>query len=214
MSDAMTAGGAGDELAEIDTAPAEVEVDESKSAPADRESTGPFDITEVPAMRPYVDFGGVKVAPREGLQLRLDVEEASKRVVAISLDLAGSTLQVQAFSAPRSTGLWHGIRAQSTEQLTGQGAAVEEREGAFGPELWVTRAVAEPAGATQLVRLLGVDGPRWMLRGVVTGQATSDDEAAAQIDEVFRDLVVVRGDQPMPPRELLALRVPAGSAQA
>ena len=51
------------------------EVDDSKSAPEDRAAKGPFDVSEVPAMRPYVDFGGIKVAPREGLQLRLEVDE-------------------------------------------------------------------------------------------------------------------------------------------
>ena len=36
--------------------------------------------------------------------LRLEVEEQTKRIVAVGLDYAGSTLQVQAFAAPRSTG--------------------------------------------------------------------------------------------------------------
>ena len=38
--------------------------------------------------RPYVDLGGVKILPREGLHLRLEIEEGSKRVVAVGLDYA------------------------------------------------------------------------------------------------------------------------------
>ena len=86
---------ASDEL-ELAQSEAAIEVDSSKSAPEDRETAGPFDIVEVPTMRPYVDFGGIKVAPREGLQLRLEVDERAKRVVAVTLDFEGSLLQVQA----------------------------------------------------------------------------------------------------------------------
>src|SRR3978361_2492107 len=86
-------------------------VEWEKSAPADREIDGPLDESEANPVRPYVDLGGVKIVPREGLHLRLEVEEGSKRVVAVGLDFAKSTLQVQPFAAPRSSGLWHEIRA-------------------------------------------------------------------------------------------------------
>lgn len=192
--------------------PSAPEYDESKSGPQDRETEGPFDVAEVPALRPYVDLGSIKVAPREGLQMRLDVEESTQRIVAVSLDYAGSTLQVQAFSAPKSTGLWHEIRAQLSAQLVAQGATVEEREGALGLELLAALPVTqERGGGTTAVRFIGVDGPRWVLRGVITGVGAADSEAAAKIESLYRELVVVRGDSPMPPRELLALRVPAGA---
>ena len=61
---------------------------------------------------------------------------------------------------------------------------------------------------------LGVDGPRWLLRGVIMGKATVDAGARARIDQLFRETVVVRGDQPMPPSELLVLTMPAGVPQA
>lgn len=189
--------------------------DDSKSTPEDRETAGPFDITEVPAMRPYVDLGGIKVAPREGQQLRLDVEESTKRILAVSLDYLNSTLQVQAFSSPRSTGLWHHFRAQIAQQLGAQGAQVTEREGALGPELLAELPIpAERGGGTHPVRFIGVDGPRWTLRGVITGQANQDEAVARQLEELYRSLVVVRGEQPMPPMELLALRVPAGTERS
>ena len=203
---------AADELAVSEPAPAEI--DESKSAPADRAQAGPFDVSEVPSMRPYVDLGGIKVAPREGLQMRLDVDERAKRVVAVSLTYAESMLQVQAFSAPKSLGLWHQVRSEITQQMTAQGARISDAMGDLGPELVVaTKVPAEQGGGVREVRFIGVDGPRWLLRGVVMGKATRDDEARAKINELFRDLVVVRGDQPMPPSELLQLQVPPGVAQ-
>lgn len=184
----------------------------AKSAPADRHTNGPFDVTEVPAIRPYVDFGSLKILPREGLAIRIDLEEATKRLVALSLDIAGSTLQLQAFSAPKSSGVWNATRSQIGQQLTDQGAQVEEHEGEFGLELLAN--VVSPETGLRKLRFIGVDGPRWFLRGVITGAAVSEPSAAATVEDVFRSVVVVRGDIPMPPRELLPLVVPAGADSA
>lgn len=186
--------------------------EQAKSAPADRETTGPLDESEANAVRPYIDLGGVKIIPREGLQVRLEVEEGSKRVVAVGLDLAGSTLQVQPFAAPRSRGLWHEIRAQIAEQIAKQGGRTSLTVGPFGPELLAQIPVAAPGqpASTRLARFIGVDGPRWFLRGVIAGHAATDRAAAADIEGVFRSVVVVRGNTPMPPRDLIPLHVPQG----
>ena len=74
----------------------------SKSAPENRATEGPFDDSEANPVRPYIDLGGIKILPREGLNLRLEVEEQSKRIVAVGLDYADSSLQVLPFAAPRS----------------------------------------------------------------------------------------------------------------
>ncbi len=187
-----------------------------KAAPADREDSGPFDESEVNPVRPYIDLGGLKVLPREGLNLRLEVEEKTKRIVAVGLDYEESTLQVQPFAAPRSSGLWDETRDQLREQVKGQGGRVEERDGPLGPELLaeVPTADAENGKARRIARFVGVDGPRWFLRGVIGGSGASDPEAAARVEDLFRSLVVVRGQNPMPPRDLIPLKMPstAGSA--
>jgi hypothetical protein len=187
----------------------------AKSAPQDRDVEGPLDESEANPVRPYVDLGGVKILPREGLHLRLEIEEGSKRVVAIGLDYAGSTLQVQPFAAPRSSGLWHEIRTQIADQIAKQGGSTTPREGPFGPELVAEIPVAAgqgPSGTTRLARFIGVDGPRWFLRGVIAGEGAINPEAAAQIEDLFRSIVVVRGASPMPPRDLIPLRMPATPA--
>lgn len=185
-------------------------IEQGKSAPADRATAGPFDESEANAVRPYVDLGGIKLLPREGLQLRLEIEEGSKRVVAVGLDYAGSSLQVQPFAAPRSTGLWHEIRQQIAEQIAKQGGTTKLTAGAFGPELLaeIPASAAGEAGSRRLARFVGVDGPRWFLRGVIAGDGVVDPEAAARIEELFRSIVVVRGNTPMPPRDLIPLTMP------
>lgn len=181
-----------------------------KSAPIDREVAGPFDETEASGVRPYVDLGSIKLIPREGLNLRLEVEEGSGRVVAVALDFAGSTLQVQPFASTRSTGLWNEIRANLAEQITGQGGAIREIDGPLGTELVGRIPVMQDGKQSfQDARFIGVDGPRWFLRGVIAGPAVTEAAAYSQMLELFRDIVVVRGQSPLPPRELLPLKVPA-----
>lgn len=186
------------------------EIETPKSAPADREVNGPLDESEANAVRPYVDLGGVKILPRPELQLRLEVEEGSKRVVAVGLDYAGSTLQIQPFAAPRSSGLWHEIRAQIVEQISKQGGSTRVVDGPFGPEVQAEIPVAgDASGTTRLARFIGVDGPRWFLRGVIAGDGAVKPDAAAQVEDLFRSIVVVRGTTPMPPRDLIPLHMPA-----
>jgi hypothetical protein len=182
-----------------------------KSAPADRATAGPLDEGEANAVRPYVDLGGVKILPRPELHLRLEVEEGSQRVVAVGLDYAGSTLQVQPFAAPRSSGLWHEIRQQIVDQIQKQGGTTRVVDGVFGPE--VLAEVPAQQGGKRLARFVGVDGPRWFLRGVIAGEGAANAEAAAKVEDLFRSIVVVRGTTPMPPRDLIPLHMPAAGPQ-
>ncbi|QYH36068.1 DUF3710 domain-containing protein [Salinibacterium sp. M195] len=184
--------------------------DQPKSAPENRASEGPLDESEANAVRPYVDLGGVKILPRQELHLRLEIEEASKRVVAVGLDYAGSTLQIQPFAAPRSSGLWHEIRQQIIDQVHAQGGTTKVADGTFGPEVFAEIPVAGgKPDEKRIARFVGVDGPRWFLRGVIAGEALTSAEAATKIDDLFRSIVVVRGNTPMPPRDLIPLHVPA-----
>ena len=177
-----------------------------KSAPENREATGPFDVAEVSPVQPFIDLGSIKVTPRVGLQLRLDVDDTTKRVVAATLDCDGSTLQVQAFAAPRNEGLWHEIREQVVAQVSKQGGSVEQVEGPFGLEVRATLPTAD--GTRRPVRFIGVDGPKWFLRGVISGKGADEPDNALAIEEVYRSIVVNRGQEALPPRELLPLRVP------
>ena len=187
----------------------------SKSAPLNRATDGPFDDSEANPVRPYIDLGGIKILPREGLNLRLEVEEQSKRIVAVGLDYADSSLQVQPFAAPRSGGLWDETRVQLRDQVKAQGGRVEEREGALGKELLAeVPATAAEGSGLRLARFVGIDGPRWFLRGVIGGAGASDPEAAAKIEDLFRSIVVVRGGSPMPPRDLIPLKMPATPGSA
>lgn len=196
--------------AETDELSAQAETAEEALDSSGRRSNGPFDESEISSRDGYVDLGALLITPSEGLQLRLEVEEATQRVVAVTLDLNGSSLQLQAFAAPKSEGLWDEIREQIGQSVGVQGGQVEEVEGTFGTELVAKLPAGLPDGSQgyRVARFIGVDGPRWFLRGVLGGAAALERPAAEPLETLFRQVVVIRGDSPMPPRDLLQLRLP------
>ena len=186
----------------------------SKSAPVDRVQAGPFDVSEVSSVSQYIDFGSIRVPASENLQFRLEVEEATKRIVAITIDSGESSLQLQAFAAPKHEGLWHEIRSQIGQALLQQGAEIKEGIGTLGHEIASRQPISDDSGEIvghKLARFVGVDGPRWFLRGVISGAALNDPIAAGEIENLFRHVVVNRGETPLPPRDLLPLTVPGGA---
>jgi hypothetical protein len=165
-------------------------------------------------VRPYIDFGSLRIPSRENLQMRLEVEESTQRIVAVSMDYEGSSLQLQAFAAPKNEGIWHEIRGQMRQSIIGQGGEIEERIGSFGPELLAKIPLNDESGKKtghRLARFIGVDGPKWFLRGVIGGAAITDPMAAAEIDDLFRSVTIRRDTAPLPPGDLLPLQVPGGT---
>lgn len=171
---------------------------------------GPWDSGEVDGRGRRIDLGPLWLPGREGMELRMEVEKSTKLVTAAAVSLNGSALQVQVFAAPRKEGIWDDIRAEIGESVTKQGGSVDDLPGPFGRELLARLPVRTPEGRTghRPARFIGHDGPRWFLRGVLTGKAAVDPEAARELEDVFADVVVVRGTEPRVPRELLALTVP------
>lgn len=217
--DDLPAGGegvAGDAAAPAAPTASAVPAGHVSSADYDRTVLGPFDVSEQNTDSGYIDLGALRIKAAEGLQLRLEVEERSKRVIAVTLDLGGSTLQLQAFAAPKTEGLWDEIREQIGVSVGSQGGTVEERPGRLGTELLAKLPAQLPDGQAgyRVARFAGINGPRWFLRGVFGGPAALEQNAAAPIESLFRDVVVVRGDHPLPPRELLQLKLPKDAAAA
>jgi hypothetical protein len=119
-------------------------------------------------------------------------------------------VQLQVFAAPRTIGVWSDIRTEIADSITAQGGKAEVVDGPLGRELAATIAAPGPDGRPvhNVVRFMGVDGPRWFLRAVVSGPAATDAAKAAPLVEVVRSTIVVRDDEARPPREALPLRIP------
>ncbi len=186
-----------------------VDVQQEEDGPAER-TRGPWDVSEVGGRGRRVDLGALWLPPREGMQLRMEIDKKSSIVTGAAAALNGSALQVQVFAAPRTEGIWDEIRSEIAESVTKQGGSVDDLPGPFGRELLARLPVRTPEGRTghRAVRFIGYDGPRWFLRGVLSGRAAIDPEDAKALEEVFADVVVLRGTEPRVPRDLLPLTVP------
>jgi hypothetical protein len=183
-------------------------------APKSERPDGPWDISEVQEPRiGRIDLGSLLVPTAPGAALRVDVDKASGRVVAVTIVIGDSALQLQAFAAPRSEGVWPEIRGEIRAGLQAQRGTCQEVEGPFGTELRVRMPVALPEGKEgfQPLRFLGVDGPRWFLRGAMSGRAALDPDVAGDLEALFRRVVVIRGGEAKPPREPLVLTLPSGT---
>ena len=191
---------------EVDELDEVVEVD---AEPFER-TGGPWDADEVSDDITRVDLGAVRLPGVQGMELRMEIDKATDTVSAASILLDGSSLQVQAFAAPRTDGIWDEIRAEIAESVTQQGGSVDDLPGPFGRELLARLPIRTPEGRTghRPARFIGADGPRWFVRGVLTGRAAVDPAAAAPLEKVFADIVVVRGTDARAPRDLLTLTLP------
>ncbi|TXR51782.1 DUF3710 domain-containing protein [Quadrisphaera setariae] len=177
---------------------------------------GPFDVTEVDDELPRVDLGALRLPGVPGMELRLEVEDGTRRVVAATVALSGSTAQLQAFAAPRTQGIWGEVRSEIAASLASSGGVSQEVPGPYGTELVAQVPTRLPDGRVMAspARFVGVDGPRWFLRAVLSGPAAVDAEAAAPLEALLRGAVVVRGSEAMAPRDLLPLKLPQAPAGA
>ena len=172
---------------------------------------GPFDSSEVDLEGDgRLDLGSLRIQGVPGMELRLEIDEAANQVVGATAVIGDSAVQIQAFAAPRTMGIWDDIRTEIAESILAQGGTADEARGPFGIELRTRMPSAGPDGRTVFApaRFAGVDGPRWFLRAVFSGRAAIEDEAAAPLLDVVRSTVVVRGDGAMAPREMLVLKLP------
>jgi hypothetical protein len=178
-------------------------------------ASGPWDGAAAYPDRERMDFGSLLIPATEGVDIQINM--ADEQGVWIAVVRGESGLQLQAFAAPKTSGLWNEVRQEIAEEVAHSGGDSEEVEGPFGLELHarVNPAVeGQPPQQLQPVRFLGVDGPRWFLRGVISGPAARRDQLARPFEEVFANVVVVRGDHPAPPRDLLEIRLPEEARQA
>jgi hypothetical protein len=178
-------------------------------------AVGPWDAAE-----PYsahierVDLGSLRVPVFEGLDIQLVFAEQHGAWIVVRHE--ASELQLQAFAAPKSDSLWDEVRGDIAAEIGGGGGVTTERAGPFGIEL-LARVPAEPdapRSGLKPVRFVGIDGPRWFLRALFSGPAAEIAAAAAPLEALLQEVVVVRGDHPVAPKDLLELRLPPDAAKA
>jgi len=189
------------------------EPEETPAEPTPESAHGPWDVEDKPDLEGRIDLGAVRVPARPGMQIRVELDRGTRAPVSLTMTQGGSALQLQVFAAPRSASLWDEVRPELSESVTDRGGTCDDVPGEFGRELIAKLPVTTQGGmGMRAVRFVGVDGPRWMIRGAFSGKAALDPDEAAPLEGVLRDVVVVRGSQARPPREVLTLTLP-GTAE-
>jgi hypothetical protein len=177
---------------------------------------GPWDSAEVDLSEEdpnRIDLGGLIVTGRPGLELRLQVDESTQQVAGVLLIGREGAVELRPFAAPRNDDIWDDIRKKIAAETARRGGTASEADGPFGKELRVAMPVTTPEGkaATQPSRVLGIGGPRWLLRATFLGKPAVEPDPEHEIESALRDVVVVRGSSPMAPGEPLPIVMPANA---
>jgi hypothetical protein len=169
---------------------------------------GPFDSEELTPEDGVerVDLGSLLIAPEPNRELRLQVDEASGSVQSVVLAGPDGALELRAFAAPRNGDLWSESRPKIAAEVAQSGGTTSERQGPWGTELICQ--VGQRSGGPQLTRVVGINGPRWMLRCSLLGAAAAKPDDAKEWEDSIRRVAVHRGSHAMPVGEALPVVMP------
>ncbi len=177
-------------------APAESDLDENDDG-------GPFDIEDFDnpddAALARLDLGSVLVPMPPAGQIQVELNEVGVPS-AVWVVTPHGRFTIAAYAAPKSPGLWREVASELADSLRKDNARVSIEDGPWGREV-----VGTGAG---VVRFIGVDGYRWMIRCVVNGAPEAMPNLVAEAREALADTVVRRGDTPMPVRTPLPVQLP------
>ena len=173
-------------------------------APVADDADGPFDIEDFDddaavAAEGRLDLGSVLVPLPPAAQLQVELTETGVPS-AVWVVTANGRFTIAAYAAPKTGGLWREVAGELAESLRNDGASVTIQDGRWGREVVGT--------ATGVVRFIGVDGYRWMIRCVVNGSVETIDALTEEAREALVDTVIRRGDTPLPVRTPLPVELP------
>jgi hypothetical protein len=164
---------------------------------------GPFDIEDfddpAAALAGRLDLGSVLLPMPESAQLQVELTD-SGIPSAVWVVTANGRFTIAAYAAPKTGKLWREVAGELADSLRKDGARVSIQDGRWGREV--------VGAATGVVRFIGIDGYRWMIRCVVNGSPESIDALTNEALEALVDTVVRRGDTPLPVRTPLPVTLP------
>ena len=164
---------------------------------------GPFDIEDfddpAEAAEARLDLGSVLVPMPAAGQVQVELNEVGVPS-AVWVVTPHGRFTIAAYAAPKSPGLWREVAGELADSLRKDNARVSIEDGPWGREV-----VGTGAG---VVRFIGVDGYRWMIRCVVNGAPEAMENLVAEAREALSDTVVRRGDTPLPVRTPLQVQLP------
>jgi uncharacterized protein DUF3710 len=176
---------------------------------------GPFDIDDFDdpstAEGGRLNLGSVLIPMPEAGQVQVELTEMGVPS-AVWVVTPNGRFTVAAYAAPKTAGLWREVAAELAESLRKDVAKVSIEDGSWGREV-VGVAESEQGQPPGVVRFIGVDGYRWMIRCVVNGPQDKIVALAAEARNALADTVVRRGETPLPVRTPLPVQLPDPMAE-
>lgn len=196
-------------------AEAEETVDPEIADPADADpapTNGPYDADALADDDGVarMDLGALLIPPAEGIEVRIQVDEKTDQVQSVLLAGEEGAVELRAFAASRNGDLWGEVRPRLAADFAQRGGTASEQTGRFGPEVHgrLTVKTADGRTGTQVSRIIGVNGPRWMLRATLLGKPAVEPESAGPWEDLIAAIAVRRGSQAMPPGAELPVTLP------
>ncbi len=184
------------------------QADDEQGSEDAAELEGPFDIEDFddPALAELarLDLGSVLIPMPEAGQLQVELTETGVPS-AVWVVTANGRFTIAAYAAPKTGGLWREVAGELAESLRKDSAKVSIKDGPWGREV-----VGTAAG---VVRFIGVDGYRWMIRCVINGSHETMEALEQEARAALADTVVRRGATPLPVRTPLTVELPEPMAQ-
>ncbi|MGB9307798.1 MAG: DUF3710 domain-containing protein [Mycobacterium sp.] len=172
------------------------------------ELEGPFDIEDFDdpsvAELARLDLGSVLIPLPAGGQVQVELTETGVPN-AVWVVTPNGRFTIAAYAAPKTAGLWREVAGELADSLRKDSAKVSVKDGPWGREVVGT--------ASGVVRFIGVDGYRWMIRCVVNGPHETIDALTNEAREALTDTVVRRGETPLPVRTPLPVQLPEPMAE-
>jgi hypothetical protein len=197
-----------DDASGADTSATDEAAARGADEPALEELEGPFDIEDFddPAVAELarLDLGSVLIPMPEAGQLQVELTETGVPS-AVWVVTSNGRFTIAAYAAPKTGGLWREVAGELAESLRNDSAQVSIKDGPWGREV-----VGTAAG---VVRFIGVDGYRWMIRCVINGSQETMEALEQEARAALADTVVRRGDTPLPVRTPLTVQLPEPMAQ-
>ena len=171
----------------------------------------PRDKSAVPNLEGFLDLGCLLIPETINLEVRVDYATGTLEPKLVILELPHSSISVQAFAAARYEDHWPELRDEIVASLQAQGVEINVELGTFGTEIHSVMPTVDVSGASVIapVRFLAVNGDRWFLRIVVSGDGAITGQRSREVDAVIASLVIHRGDDAMSPGAPLPIVLPA-----
>lgn len=155
-------------------------------------STGPFDGDSVEIEDfDFTDFsdvtlnlGSVRIPLPKGSQVQVEMGEQGPKMVHIVTEFG--RLTPVAFAAPRTGGLWEESSDDIGEGMRSEGMPMHFEEGPWGREV-------VGKGTNGVVRIIGVEGPRWLYRVTLAAPNGREEQLAQLGREVVARSFIYRG---------------------